>query len=530
MKCRNCGTALPEDAIFCEVCGTRQTQPFNKTKQKGGRKKIKKSFFAVVLTIVLAVVVGVIIFAVKKTSQISEHDILALLDREHECIVVMYDMETFEIPLENAEEYTYISVTNVNASSAVVYAWGYDEENGSFGCAYLADGVNSYQKLSDTTYYNCVLAAKNSAVALIDDEYTLILYNDGKRTKIADDVSNVKLSPDGKTLVYTTRAEEDEDSDVVLYIEGTSRRIAENMTVYSVSDKGKYIYAVDTEKQGLYVFNEKGESEKIQNDVTVKAVNADSTEILFSSGEKLYVSVKGGEKQKLFSLEQPYGYKMVGTYKSNHLSASYITYYDMKNFNHFYLNTGNSILYYVDEKYETTKIASSVDSAYTTENEKTVYYEKNGSIYAYSLSTQEAEKVIKDMGEETDFIVSADGKEIYYINEDGELCCYDGEEIVVVEEDGDEVEGMGITRDGTLIYLFDMTSYENTSYSVGDLYYWQKGGRAKQLASDVCGIMVCNNRFLYATYDGDTLEYFISNSGVDDFKLIFSQETEVDSE
>lgn len=522
MKCKNCKTVLPKNALFCEVCGTRQTKVFNMKEQEGGHKKLKKRFFAAVLAVVLVAVIG-IVFALKKASGSSSHYIESILDKEHERIVVLYDTETFDIPLKNADEYSSASVVGINTSSAVVYAHGYDEESGSFGCLYLVDGMNSYQKLSDTIYYRCALAAKSNTVAVIDDEYTLILYSDGKRTKIADDASSVKLSPDGKTLVYTTRAEEDEASDVVLYTEGTSRRIAENMNVYSVSDGGKYIYAVDTEKLRLYVLNERGESEKIQSDVTVCAINADCTEILFYSGEKLYVSVKGGEKQKLFSTERSYGYKVVRTCSSN------LTYYDMENFNHFYLDTGNNILYYVDKNYETTKIAGSVDMAYTTENEKTVYYKKNGSIYAYSLSAQEAEKLIKDMGDDMSFMVSEDGKAIYYINEDGELCCYDGEETVVVEEDGDEVEGMGIAPDGTLIYLFDMTSYDGASYSVGDLYYWQKGGRVRQLTSDVCGMVAYSDRFLYYTYDGDTVEYYISGSGVDDFKLIYSQNVEADS-
>lgn len=559
MKCNNCGTELPEGAEFCGNCGSRLRQQGTAEEKKqedvfktpgadalGQQKAVKRSkaleqretvkqqalperkkaakkktvkddmyekpkksgFKKAILIAVLAVIVAAAgIFVMSRLSKTSDHDIYAVLDTENECIDVIYDTKAFTIPLKDAENYSYASIVDSNSDTAVVYVRGYDEEDNTVGCVYLVDGAGSFTQILDAPQISCALAVNSTALALIDEEHTLLLYDGKKNTKIADDVGTVMISPDGKTLVYTTIADADGNSEVVLYTEGKSQKIEEDMTVYSVSNKGKYIYAVGNSNSRLYMLNAKGNSEKLQSDVTVMGVNPDGTEIAFYNGSSVCVSVKGSEKKKLFSADYAYRLYAVNTYTYSLTPSGFAA--------HFYLDAAGNILYYVDKNFEIKKIASSVTKAYVTEDEKTVYYVKNGSIYVYKLSSEEDEKLIKDFYSYSGlFAVTPDGKAIYYVNEDKELCYYNGKETTVIEEDGDEVHSLYLHNDGTLFYLFDMNYNYNGDYSAGDLYYYQKGGKVKALASDVYDVRMGYNTLLYITYDGDEWEYFVSRSGI----------------
>lgn len=563
MKCKNCGTELPEGAVFCGSCGSRQEQqeangqenglkapkldtleqevsqssaekkavkrkPETKNGEDAGQKKAaarkktphkktakisKKMFFAAVIAV--AVIIAVAVFAVSRGSKVSRHDVNAVLDLENDCINVIYDTKVFTIPLEDIKDDVQYFVRGFSNNRAI-YAGVVGIGNQILGehdsiTLYALDSRGSYQKIYDGERYDVEVAADSTAAAIIDGENALILYDGKKNTKVADDVKGVRISPDGKTLVYTTIAEPGEDSDVMLYMDGESTKIEKNMTVYSVSNKGKYIYAVDNENSRLYVLNAKGESEKVQSDASILDVSPDGTQILFHSGSNVYVSVKGGEKQKLFSSDS-LNVDMVNTYTNSLTASGYGS--------HFYFDNHGNVLYYVDKSFETTKIASSVTKAYVTEDEKTVFYVKGGAVYEYKLSAGEDEKRVKDYSSSAGlFAVAQDGKSIYYVNTDEELCCFAGDEATVIEDEGEDVYALYLHKDGTLFYLFDRTYNAIDDYYVADLYCYQKG-KAKSLASDVSSVSMGVNTLCYTTYDGDEYEYFVSGSGIK-FKSVF---------
>ena len=91
-----------------------------------------------------------------------------------------------------------------------------------------------------------------------DDDRVEVLYlfniSKEKSEKISDDeISNYFISPDGKSVVYSTTEDES-----YFYTNGKATKIDNNgLEVISVSNSGKYIYAYDSSEETLYVLNKK---------------------------------------------------------------------------------------------------------------------------------------------------------------------------------------------------------------------------------------------------------------------------------
>ncbi len=572
MKCKNCGEELPEGSVFCGNCGTRldvsagfsesaedeydtdeseeydedyteyeepeaEEEPDDEPEQKYYEEKRpvqkrpvadtpkKKLPIGPIIGIVaaLAVVVVVAIVAVNFIGSGSgkNHYFSVVYDTSDEVIVVTYDNKAFTIqPDDDIEDASIKASTDTClVISAKVETEEYDEEYDEYYTTYTEQyyfvyGYEKYCQLTDDGS-TCSIAVDANAVAYINEDYELYLYNGKKSEHIADDISSVRISPDGKTLVYRTYEEDAEDAELVIYQNGKSEKIAEGMRVVSVSNKGKYIYAYDTDNR-LYVLNAKGESEKIQSSIDTSSceANSDKTEVMYTSDGNTYVSVKGGEKQKLFDSDNVW---MVDTDNDTLDADEFEGHYYME----YDYNSSDSTLYYLNKKFETTKIATSVRYARVSANEKTVIYVKNNGIYEYSLSKDESEKIIKDISSETFtlscFAVSEDGKSIYYINEDDELCYYNGKEAKVIDDDGDAVELVYSYGDAMFFLYDEYTKYDENGYyeyTTYDLYYYKNGdSKAKSITSDVSSITVDENYIYYTTYDGDVYEKFVSSDG-----------------
>ncbi len=536
MKCRNCGTELPEGAVFCGNCGSRQEktaamesnngfsrpepgtlegQRMKPQHENSGSKRVayapkprvkKKNLKAALIAAAALVVAAIaVVIAVSRGTKTEGHDFYAILDAENKCVNILCDGNLTVIPADDLASVSSASIVDTNKDTAIVLLYGYSDED--IDRVFLVDVSGNYQQIFEGEFSQGVLAENSSNFAMIDNDKTMILFDGKKNNKIADDVGNVIISPDGKTLVYETVEDEDGDSELFIYTGGESRKIAENMYPYSVSDKGKYIYAWDTENSRLYVLNAKGDSERLQSDAYILSVNEDRTDIMFVGGDSVYLSSKGGEKEKLISTDGALVYR-IDTFTGSETPSKFG--------GHFYFSYSREELYYLNKDYESEKISGSVSLAYTTEDEKSVYYIKNDSVYVYRLDTQDDEKLITDLGSESFFAVSSDGGEIYYINEDGEYCCFDGKDTDVVEEDGTDIFRINLGEDGTLYYRFDTELYQGSAYVsnmyIGDLYCYQPGGKAKLLASDVYSVTIGKNTVRYATFDGDQYEYFVSTS------------------
>ena len=63
MKCKNCGTPLPKNVVFCDVCGARQTHEHSNASEYAKQTRFNSSDMVRVAVILLAVV-AVVVWAI----------------------------------------------------------------------------------------------------------------------------------------------------------------------------------------------------------------------------------------------------------------------------------------------------------------------------------------------------------------------------------------------------------------------------------------------------------------------------------
>jgi hypothetical protein len=336
----------------------------------------------------------------------------------------------------------------------------------------------------------------------------------------------------------------------VIYTNGKSKTIAttdKDLEIYSVSNQGKCIYAIDDVNAQLCFIDQQGEIKELQNDISADQIwgtNLAGTEIAFCKDNSIYISAYGTEKKKLFS-SQYNNMSIVNTWEGSlELENTYEDSQVLESFaSHFYLS--DETLYYVDQNFEKTKVADEVMEASVTEDEKTVFYAygERRAIYKYNASTETKEKIVDYEDFYLDyFLITPDGKDLYYINKYSEdtvgLYYYDGKEAVLITDDIESIYEIFIYN-GMLFYEygeyyiddFRGDKQREGSSAVHDLYCYQKEKKCDQIVAEgipsstgygalwsttpslMENIYAGNNTMGYCVLDGGTMEYFVSASG-----------------
>ena len=399
--------------------------------------------------------------------------------------------------IEEGMDRIYMLTSSMDGSVAV-----YESEDELFA-------IQNSKIVSITDEWSDMTLSVNGASLLVTDyDGVLSIYNtkNGDGTEIAEDVEWFCVSPDGKTVVYLVY--DDGDYITYLYKGKNSIELGEDLIPVAVSNGAKVIYCIDDEKGSLCTVDTKGNTEKIASNVYDDGffMNEDHTQMIFQADGKWYATVKGGEKIKLTS---DYNFRIM-TYQYAASFEDYnidmITYPTSDLRNCFVLVDGD--ISWMNNKWELTKAAKDVEEAYVSADGKTlVYLKDNGKLL--KVTSKKLDKPVELAEDIWSFMPTSDCSAVYYINDDDELFFQKG--TGKAKKVSDDVDG-GIVTPGD-VFLFS---------SDEELYSTKNGGKKVKQFEDIYDIaMTGTTIYLWTDYDDGEFTFSALTKG-SKFKEILS--------
>lgn len=482
MFCGNCGTKLEDNERFCPNCGAAADTAPSASVNTGGEtgqwaeaeastigvaagvaapqaakpnKKLITGAGIVVAVIVIAVIIASAFGGGSPFGFISDGSILfqySEATEETACIAGGKIVASFD-------GYASSTAYSLDRSAAAVLS--------SDETLYAVTG-KGMAKVSDDVY-DFVISNDGTGIAYITDyDYyessgALYLYNvkSASSEKIASAALYPAISPDGKTVAYIGDIDGDDSFKGYVSVNGkTPELIKSNVLPMAVADGGKYLYYCKMESLFYYagsgdLYVKKGGNEtKLASGYylySTACFNKDYSQILYSSDDKTYISVNGGEKTKLFnegsfSLVYPANASVKYSF-----SGSVAHVYDIDGFAQKTVVASNGI-YYIDKGYEASRVTSSYYYYFISDDGNTLLYTKSGKLYKVDdLKKSTDGKAITGGDEIYSFTADSSCAKIYYLNYDDELYYQKGSS--AAKKIADDVESFTLGGDGSTLYF-----------------------------------------------------------------------------
>jgi hypothetical protein len=345
-----------------------------------------------------------------------------------------------------------------------------------------------------------------------DETAELFLWSgSGAPRKISNDGAigfPASISPNGKTAAFATDVRGDSNTGAIWH-NNKLHDFGRNIPI-AISDGAKYIYYIDR-NEALFVqrgFNE-STSERLSRDVWGVSFNKDMSQIIYTTGTRSFISNKG---------RAPIG--LNGDVREHILPGNTAVFYDsigviygVRSFaNTFYQNDSGNIIR-INNKLESDRVGSrSVEQVYLANDGKTLTFLRNDSVFRIDGSRAGAEDMRIIDGDVKYFVMTHDGKGVFYITRDNDIFYQ---------------RGMGNSANVT--YSFEMSWWGSTPnygtfmlYKGDTLFYVQDDelfsstgrgrNRVSGLNGDVRTVRTDNfNVFAFTNDAGDRLIYQSSN-------------------
>ena len=547
-RCQKCGCVLQDDDFFCPECGTpkadsqtsqqtasqetvssentvpnAQTSYDNITPTEPNADSAVKSIISnkkVLIPIIAAaavIIILAIIFIFKLIGSSESYPNINGIT----VFTVNNDDDGFSYIFSNGK------IANKISAYKITDSYSFDYSSAAFSTyeydIYYADSKNIIKIDSDASSYNVRISEDGSYVGYIKDDYLYIYDVSSKKSKRLENegVIDFTLSPDGKSVLYSIN-NDDDTSTCYIYNGGNTTKIdGKNLKPIGIANNAKYVYYSKFDYTdycySLYVY--KGnESSKLTNTFTgsVRA-NADLSEIIYASDKGSYICIKGQEPEKLCNEEilnpiLPYG-------ANNHMISDSMYTYDLKSLkNHVfysYLNESpykDSLRYvtYKNKEWSADKIASDVDSAYTSKDLSSVSYTKNHKLYYIKNVHKNPDDAVDIARDIYSFIPSSPNlKNFYVLNEEGTLSYVSQKDSKKIADD--VYNTLCANTDGYIFFMSD------------DILYSSRNGSPKKKALEYVYssslykgnnvLVTCNDDEydLYANTSGDKFECVIKD-------------------
>lgn len=541
MKCNSCGNDNLQGAKFCVRCGAQLTDNLSSIKNDDKNEfvvedvtsktaavaKKQPSYKAIKFAIPVVLIIAAFLFI---SSMFKGSNTYA----KKNSIDVFYDYDNIYAMIDNKTKVTIEGDLQSHNRSidekAGIMLVDYEEYGGKLW--YVSASENF--EIDEDVYAYKLSDSGNGIIYLTDYDYnndtaTLYLYDikSKKREKITDEVIyygngnnfTAIISPDGKSVSYSTYTDED---DFVGYIKingGNTKELGKNINVIAISNDGKYIYYVKSTSNStsLYVKSGKNDNKLVSDFYGNSSIilNKDYSQIIFNNDGKSYISKNGKDKEKINNYET--NYLILPQYPQVAFSLEYGAYiyvYGIKSFENTYANSGSQT-FYINNKLEFTRISganSSLDRVVSADGKKLYYVTNSNSLMVFdSYSKKEKEKNIAD--DVMRFVITQDEKTIYYVNNDYELWCKKGnKKAEKIADDVSEYQLALSPNSNKLFFLAD-----------GELYYSNNGGKKIKVAKadEVSFVESSATGIMYWTIDGDVFR----STGNEKFEL-FQKELE----
>ena len=536
-KCDKCGADVTAGAKFCPACGAEVTAPVVRVCPKCGKtaedgqafcpdcgvefvakatagtaiatisfadivakikkfiadkkispKTLKIAGIAVACVIALIIIISIIPWGQSSQYVEVENDMFPFYVEDDDKTVIIAKGEKTNMAFDG--NYTDYDISADGNTLAIV------NEDGDL---YICNGKKIEKIEKDVT--SVKISQNGEGVAYLNDDGELFLLNvkKGDSELMTDELvfitmNSFVISPDGKTVAYT----EGESDDFALYTnnaKGKSDKLSKGCVPLGISDDAKYVYYYDVEDDKMLVKTSKND-EVLAKDVSASSYyssglrytfNADHTQIIYTVENKSYISINGGEKQKIGSSIVQIGNEyMVGGSTSNILD-----------FTKQYVLDYSGDLFFIDKKGEAEEIASDITEIRLTDSGDVIYVLDDSDIlYRGKGEGKDSQKDFKKVAFNVeDFVIDSKGERCYYINyrEDLYTVKKAGKSKSVVSD----VEQLTMTADDIALFIADR-----------DTLYYANGAKAKKLDDGVSEIAVTDVAAYYEINDsGDCAIY-----------------------
>ncbi len=520
-KCSVCGAPAAETDKFCAVCGgavvnSNDANTANTAANGDKPAKEKKAFpkkaiallAAAVVVVILVIALANLVFSSKYNYVAPENDISCIYLSEDEKSVILYNGERYETAIDGN---VTSSATSLDGETFAALS--------SDGTLYVFTDKKGLVKVkSDVSSFK--LAVDGEYLAYINEDDELIHYSikNGKSSKVTDELLSTSayvLSPDGKTLAYSEGTYG--DYDLYIYKNEKKEKIDEGLTPLGITDGAKLVYYYNSDKDAVYVVKGDKDAVKLMSDVygdgslSVKfRFNCDNTQMLFSNGSSVYVTIDGGEKQKVLSKNLAQNGSINAFYNTVSQGSGASTTAMISFAEQYYLDAKGD-LYYVNKKLEAEEIAEDVVSFKTDSKGKVIYYlDDDEELFRSNGPKSKFKSVAKDV---YGFDITSDGEKCYFVDEDDTL--HYVKKTGKAKKVADDVyNNISITHDGYALFIVDYSTNNG-----GTLYSSVNGKKGKKIADDVYGVSATDIAAAYkCESDDDTYDFYYATKK-DKFEL-----------
>ncbi len=364
---------------------------------------------------------------------------------------------------------------------------------------YVVDGKKLKLIAEDVADFTLSVTGKGIVYVTEEDVLYLAKTSNGKSTEICDELdnSNYCISPDGKSVVYF------EGDDMMLFKgkEPTKIGSGKDLAVYGLSNGGKYIYVVDeSEDARLFVYDKKGDKEKIGSFGGNVRFNDDHTMIMFTN-EKGQTCVSKNGKEAVKASSDSLNLIMAPNTNGS-ISDDFATTYPVSDlYGHVY-RSGDEVWLIKKNSDKNVKLVSNASGIQLDESAEYLYYIYKGDELRMikisdGIKASEKYKTIVD-DDITSYVVTSDRKYVYFTDGD-ELYSVNGKKGGRTTSIADDLErsiadglerSIQLSGKDVLFYIID-----------GDLHACTNGKKDSKVLSDIDVLVAMPSGAVYATND-----------------------------
>lgn len=472
MKCPACGCENAQGTKVCQGCRLiliPENAPaivLAPKKQKRNTRKVVIGSICSLALLFLAVVSANVFTAYSNNGSYiyAKNSILSYYLYDDDQTIVVQNGVIHPTRMNGDEDVDYVKV-NMDGMRGV------HKVNGTL---YAIANESLFKITDDAIEYG--ISADGAKIWYIDDNMALysVEIESKKVIHISDDLDsfNVCLSPDGNIVLYTACGELNACCDGIYW------KLGKDMQPLCASNNGKTIYAMSTANGALYATDLKGSKrEKIVAQVDQCIFNAKGTECLFSSDGKTYISINGGEKNKIYNEElilllpdkcESYAYSRCSDYTQ------------VKTFKNavFMIGSGESSaeIGFLNKKYEYIRLEKNANKIILSHRGNNVFFVKSNILYCRKI--QEESTNIK-LGEDIkDYAVSENGKKAFIITYTNDFSQVKVKEAATPKKLAEDMVSVESFKNKAFVLSDDDTLYRmdgNKKVKIGDDVYFEYG-------------------------------------------------------